>query len=195
MVAPLKERTVPLVEETKLLLEKRMARSKKSEAESADAAVSDSNSCGPGDPNDEERRDNERLDQIEEELKEIVEEYRQIELAYSYSNLWIKRFERMEIKEHPKSKFFRLYVDNIRICGLEQWEGYTVKIVMPNNDFRSLLPEEWLPDHTYALADAVGKPDSVRKMEAAKASGTEKLYGSDKGDFKGTPSFRREGGK
>ena len=183
MVAPLKERTAPLVEETKALLEKRMRRRKRSEAENTDAAApaSDDNFDA------EECRDNERLDQIEAELKGIVEELRLIEMAYSYSNLWIKRFMRMEIPERIQSKFLKLYIDDIRIYGLEQWGEYTVKVFMPNNEYRSLLPEEWMPDHTYTIVDAVGKPDSVKAMGA----GNNPV----KADAKETAPYRREGGK
>ena len=161
LMSPLLERSAQLVEETKVILAGRMERRKTS-------SVMEDTDTNP--VRDDDCRDKERLDQIEEEFRRIIEDVKRIETAYTLSNPWIMRYRKMEIPTRIRNRHIRLYFSSINVYGMEKWEDYTVKVSVRNNEFRSLMPEEWLPDLTFDMWDASEKADPVKAQSPDQAN-------------------------
>ena len=141
LLSPLQKRAAQLVNEIDRLYVMKMEHEKDTDKDSAE----------------EDRR----LAGIEVEFQEIMRKANQIKNAYSHRNPWIKLYASVDIPENLENWFIRRYISDVRIYGLEAGGTYTAQVSLKQEEYRSLMPDEWLPGLTFRLQNPAeaGVPD------------------------------------
>ena len=104
-----------------------------------------------------------RLAKVDKEFNAVMDKVKQVETAYSLANPWIRRFEGIDIPMDLTNRHIKIFIEDIRVFGMddrsgevakngmERSEGYSVQIVVRGDEFRSLLPDDWLPELTFDI--------------------------------------------
>ena len=156
LIAPLRERAEQLLGETDGLLARRMKRYNESSDNSGSCDyIGSGDNTGCAEDSDEARRDAERLARIDEEFNELMEKVKQIDEAYSLSNRWMKTYAGIDIPANLKNRHIRNYISDIRVYGFGKGEGYSAQVIVRNDEYRSILPQEWFKSLTFNLSDPI----------------------------------------